>query len=101
MFGSWSSVLVNTEQRQDKIVKRIFALSLYRTPHSFPSENIPLRSEEMLPVVGDVGEDSSETPHVSRGGDVSVVSSQNLGSQVADCTTELGGAVVHRGGGLA
>ena len=52
------------------MMKRIFELSPHGTPVSLPSEDITLRPEEMLPVIGDVGEDSPEAPHISRGGDV-------------------------------
>ena len=97
-------MFVNTEQRQDEIVKlRISELSPHGTFGSSPVENIPLIPEEMLPVVSDVGEDSSKTPHIGRGGDVTIVSSENLRSQVADgfdLAIDLGGAVVHGRGGL-
>ena len=99
-LGSWSAVFVNTEQREDEIVKRIFELSLHGTPHSSPAEHVSLSPEEMLPVVSYVGEDSPKTPHISRGGDVRIISPQNLRCKIADCAPKLGGAVVHRGGGL-
>ena len=57
--------------------------------------------EEMLSVVGDVGEDSPQTPHVSRGADVRIISSEDLGSQVADSPTTRGRVIVHVRGGLA
>ena len=92
--GSWSAVFVNTQQRTDQGVKlRILELPICGAQKSCPAEDIPLRPEEMLPVVGDVGEDSSQAPHVRRG--VRIVSSQNLRSQVADCPGWLDG------GGLA
>ena len=77
-------MFVDTEERQDKIMKRIFELSPNGTLASTRVEHVPLRPEEMLPVVSDVGEDSSQTPHISRGGDVRVISSQNLRGQVTD-----------------
>ena len=80
---------------------RMSELSPHGTPVSSPVEDVPLSPEEMLPVVSDVGEDSSETPHISRGGDVGIISSQNLRSQVTDTAVNLRGAVVHGGGCLA
>ena len=101
LLSSWSAVFVNTEQRQNQTMKRILEKSPYWTPGSTPFEDVPLFPEKMLPVISDVGEDCSQTPHISRGGDVRIVSSQNLGSEIADGPTNLGGAVVHGGGGLA
>ena len=81
---------------------RIFEFSPYGTAVSYPAGDFHRRPEEMLPVVSDVGEDSPEAPHISRGGDVIVISPQNLRSQVADSTTvNFRGAVVHGGWGLA
>ena len=83
-------------------MKRIFELSPHGTMVSSPLEDITFSPEEMIPVVSDVGEDSPEAPHISRGGDVIVISPQNLRSQVADSTTvNFRGAVVHGGWGLA
>ena len=101
LFSSWSVVFVNTEQREDKIMKRIFELPGHGTPFSSPVEHVLLSPEEMLPVVGDVGEDSSQTPHVSRGGDVRIISAEDLGSHVADSSNLRGGVIVHGRGGLA
>ena len=75
LFSSWSVVFVDTEERHDKIMKRIFELSPHGTLASSPALHVPLRPEEMLPVVSDVGEDSPQAPHISRGGDVRVISS--------------------------
>ena len=101
LFSSRSVVFVHTKQRQDKIMKRIFELPSHGTPVSSPVEHVPLSPEEMLSVVSDVGEDSSQAPHISRGADVRVVSSQNLRGQIADPPTNLGGSVVHGAGSLA
>ena len=101
MFSSWSALFVNTEQRQDEIVERMYELSPHGTMFSSPVEHVPLSPEEMIPVVSDVGEESSQAPHISRGGDVRVISSQNLRSQVAGCPTNMSSTVVHGGGGLA
>ena len=75
--------------------RRIFECSLYGTLVATPAEDIPLSSEEMLPVISNEGDDSAETPHISRGGDVTIISSQNLRSQVTDCPVYLRGTVVH------
>ena len=95
-----SVVLVNTEQRQDEIMKRMSELSPHGTAVSSPVEDVPLPPEEMLPVVSNVGDESSKTPHISRGGDVRIISSENLGSQVAHSSTSRGAVVVHGGGAL-
>ena len=101
-LSAGSLVFVDTEKREDEIMKlRVLELSLHGTPQSSPPEHVPLSPEEVLPVVGDVGEDSPETPHVSGGGDVGIISSKDLGRQIADGSPNLGGAVVHGGGGLA
>ena len=101
LLGGRSLVLVNTEERQDQGVKLgVLELPLHGTLLSLPLEHVLLGSEEMLPTVGDVGEDSSEAPHVSRGSDVRIVSPENLGSQVADSSTTSGGVVIHGRGGL-
>ena len=78
-------------------MKGIFELSSHGTPADSPGEHVSLSPEEMLPVVGNVSEDSPQAPHISRGGDVTVISSQNLRGQIAGC---LVGAVEHGGGGL-
>ena len=71
LSSSWSLVFVHNEERQDEVMKlRMFELSPHGTPDSSPALHVPLRPEEMLPVVSDVGEDSPQTPHISRGGDV-------------------------------
>ena len=75
-------------------------LSLHGTPDSSPSEHVHLGSKEVLPAVCDVGQHCSEAPHISGGGDVGI-SSEDLGRQIADGAPNLGGAVVHGGGGLA
>ena len=99
--GGRSLVFVNTEEREDQGVKLgILELPLHGTPRSLPLEHVPLGPEEMLPVVSDVDEDSSQTPHISRGGDVRIISSQNLRGQIADCPINLRGAVVHSRGRL-
>ena len=82
-------------------MKRIFELPGHGTPFSSPVEHVLLSPEEMLPVVGDVGEDSSQTPHISRGADVRVISPQNLRGKIADSPTNLGGSVIHGAGSLA
>ena len=81
-------------------MKRMSELSPHGTAVSSPVEDVPLPPEEMLPVVSNVGDESSKTPHISRGGDVRIIISQNLWSQVAD-STYLGSDVVHGGGGVA
>ena len=54
----------------------ILELSPDGTLLSLPLDHVLLGPEEMLlPVIGDVGDDSSEAPHVSRGGDVKIISS--------------------------
>ena len=96
-----SLVFVDTEKREDEIMKlRVLELSLHGTPQSSPPEHVPLSPEEVLPVVSDEGEDSSEAPHISGGRDVGI-SSEDLGRQIADGSPNLGGAVVHGGGGPA
>ena len=70
-----SLVFVNTEEGQDQLVDLvILEFSLQWTLHILPAIDVLLGVEEMLPVVGDVGDDGSKTPHVSRGGDVTVIS---------------------------
>ena len=70
LLGGRSPVLVKTEERQDQRVELgVLELSHHWTNLPSPIEHVQLVPEEMLPVVGDVGEDSSQTPHVSRGGD--------------------------------
>ena len=65
LLGSWSLVLVYTEERQDQGVELgILELSLHGTLVSLPLEHVLLGPEEVLPAVSDVGEDSSQTPHV-------------------------------------
>ena len=66
LLGGRSLVLVNTEEREDQGVKLgILELPLHGTLLSLPTERLLLGPEEMLPSVGDEGEDSSQTPHVS------------------------------------
>ena len=101
LISGRSLVFVNMKQRLDQVMElRMLELSLDGTPDSSPSEDIHFGPEEMLPVVGNVGEDSPKTPHVSRGCDVTTFS-ENLGSQVADSSAIRGGVVVHGRGGLA
>ena len=98
--GGRSLVFVNTEEREDQGVKLgILELPLHGTPRSLPLEHVPLGPEEMLPVVSDVGEDRPQTPHVGRGVDVRIISSEDLRSQVADSSTTWSGVVVHGRGG--
>ena len=60
LLGGRSLVLVNTEERQDQGVELgVLELPLHGTLPSLPLEHVLLSPEEMLPVVGDVGEDSS------------------------------------------
>ena len=102
LLGSWSLVLVYREERQNQGVELgILELPLHGTLPSLPVEHVLLGPEEMLPTVGDEGEDSSQTPHVSRGGNVRIISSEDLGSQVADSSSIRGGVVVHSRGRLA
>ena len=101
-LSAGSLVFVDTEKREDEIMElRVLELSLHGTPQSSPPEHVPLSPEEVLPVVNNVGEDSSETPHVSGGRDVGIISSEHLGRQIADGTTARVGVVVHGGGSLA
>ena len=66
ILGGRSLVLVNTEERPDQGVElRVLELPLHGTLLSLPPEHVLLGPEEMLPVVGDVGDDSSQTPHIS------------------------------------
>ena len=66
LLGGMSLVLVNTEERQDKGVELgVLELPLHGTPISLPLDHVLLVPEEMLPVGGNVGEDSSQAPHVS------------------------------------
>ena len=100
-LSAGSLVFVDTEKREDEIMElRVLELSLHGTPQSSPPEHVPLSPEEVLPVVGDVGEDSPKTPHVSGGGDVGIISPKDLGRQIADVHVVVL-AVVHGGGGLA
>ena len=102
LLGGRSLVLVNTEERQNQSVELgVLELSLHGTLPPVPLEHVTLVPEEMLPVIDNVGEDSSKTPHVSRGCDVRIISSEDLGSQVADSATSRGAVVVHGRGGLA
>ena len=102
LLGGRSLVFVNTEERQDQGVELgILELPHDRTHLPSPIEHLQHVPEEMLPVVGDVGEDSSKTPHVSRGCDVGIISTEDLRSQVADSSNSRGGMVVHGRGGLA
>ena len=102
ILSCWSLVLVNTEERQDQGVELgILELSLHGTLLSLPLEHVHSTPEEMMSVVGGVGDDGSHAPHVRRGGDVRVVSSENLRGQVADsATTGNSGVVVHGRGCL-
>ena len=77
LLGGRPLVLVNREERQNQGVELgILELSPHGTLLSLPLEYVLLGPEEMLlPVIGDVGDDSSEAPHVSRGGDVKIISS--------------------------
>ena len=75
LLGGRSLVFVNTEERQNQLVNLlILEFSLQWTLHILPAIDVLLRVEEMLPVVGDVGDDDSKTPHVRRGCDVAVIS---------------------------
>ena len=68
-------MLVNREERQNQGVELgILELPRHGTLLSLPLEDVLLGPEEMLPVVGDVGDDDSKTPHVRRGCDVAVIS---------------------------
>ena len=101
LAGGGSGILVSTEQLQDKIVElRVLELSPHGTLDSSPVEDVPLVPEEVLPVVGDVGEDSPEAPHVGRGGDVRVLPLEDLRGEVADGAPVRVGVVVHGGGSL-
>ena len=96
LLGSWSLVLVNTEERQNQGLELgILELPLHGTLLSIPLERFQLGPEEMLPTVGDEGEDSSQAPHVSRSSDMRIISPENLGSQVADSSSTRGHLVVH------
>ena len=97
LIGGRSLLLVNREERQNQGVELgILELPRHGTLLSLPLEDVLLGPEEMLlPVIGDVGDDSSEAPHVSRGSDVGIVSPENLGSQVADSSSIRGRLVVH------
>ena len=79
---------------------RIFEFSFHWAFFASPVEHIPLVPEEILPVVSDIGDNSTKTPHISRGGDMRVISSQNLRSEITDCADCTRGAVVHSGWGL-
>ena len=101
LLSAGSLVFVDTEQRQNQIMKLgMFEMSPHWTPRSSPLEHLRLGPEEVLPVVGDVGEESSETPHISRGGDVRI-SSEDLRGEIADGAAVRVGVVVHGGGCLA
>ena len=56
-------MFVNTEQRQDQLMKlRILELSPHGALDSPPAEDVPLSPEEVPSVVRDVDEDSSHAP---------------------------------------
>ena len=95
-----SAVFINTKQRSDQVVEpRILKLSLDGTPASSPSEDIHLSPKVVLPVVGNVGQHSPETPHISRGRDVTTFP-ENLRCQVADSPTHRVCVLVHSRGRL-
>ena len=66
LVSGGSLVLVGIEERLDQGVELgMFELPLHGTPRkNLPLEHVHSGPEEMLPVVGDVGEDSTQTPHV-------------------------------------
>ena len=100
LLGGGSLVLFVAEKGEDEIMElRVLERSPHGTPQWSPSEDVSLRPEEMLPVIGNVAEDSSQAPHVSRGRDVRILS-QNLRGEVTDGATNLGGDVVHGGRGF-
>ena len=81
LLGGGPLVLVVTEKGEDEVVKLgVLEVSPHGTPKWPPSKDVTLRPEEMLPVISNVGEDSSQAPHVSRGRDVRIISSENLRS---------------------
>ena len=101
LLGGRSLVFVLTEERQNQGVELgVLELPPHGTLPPIPLEHVQLGPEEMLPVVSGVGDDSSQTPHVSRGGDMTISSSENLRSEVTDRSVDLRGAVVHRTGGF-
>ena len=88
-------MLVHTEQGEDQLVELlVLELSPHGAPQRSPPEHVRLGPEEMLPVVGNVGDDSSQAPHVSRGGDVRI-SSEDLRGEIADSPTVRVGVVIH------
>ena len=100
LLGGGPLVLVVTEKGEDEVVKLgVLEVSPHGTPKWPPSKDVSLSPEEMLPVIGNVAEDSSQAPHVSRGRDVRILS-QNLRGEVTDGATNLGGDVVHGGRGF-
>ena len=102
LTGGGSGVHDSTEQFEDENVKfRVLERPLRGTLDSSPVEDVPLVPEEMLPVVGDVGEESPEAPHVARGGEVSVVWPEDLRGEVATGAPPSLGVVVHGGRSLA
>ena len=102
IISGGSEVLLNTEEFEDDIMELgVLEIPPHGTLDSSPGKDVPLGPEEMLPVIGNVGEDSAQTPHVSRGLDVRVVSSENLRGQVADGASVWVCVVVHCRGGLA
>ena len=81
LLGGGSLVLFVAEEGEDVVVKLgVLEASPHGTPLCPPSEDVSLRPKEMLPVISNVGEDSSQAPHVSRGRDVRIISSENLRS---------------------
>ena len=84
-----SLVFVKTEEGQDQLVNLvILEFSLQWTLHILPLIDVLLRVEEVLPVVGDVGDDGSQAPHVSRGGDVTVISQNQHNTFRKNCTQQ-------------
>ena len=56
----------------------------------FPAEDVPRGPEEVLPVVSHEGDEGSHAPHVSRGGGVLIISTEDLRSEIADSSSRLG-----------
>ena len=94
-------VLILAEKFEDQLMElRILEIPLQGSRVSAPTKHVPLGLEEVLPVVSHEGDEGSHAPHVSRGGGVLIISTEDLRSEIADSSSRLG-FVVQGGGSLS